>query len=129
MRNTAKPWMSTYSLDVPAVAMSNTIGTRRVTFWPSELVPVARMVSGYSPAGSDPPLRVTVTVCVVPLLRVNVLGDTETAPMPDGRTPRSAGAPSIDRVTGPAKAVALLFGVENVIVPDTVVLVVAAEIT
>ena len=54
MRKTAKPMMSTYSFEVPAVAMSSMIGISRVTFWPAEFVPVARTVSGYSPGPSGP---------------------------------------------------------------------------
>ena len=45
MRNVAKPKMSTYSLDVLAVAIVTVIGTRRVTAWPAEFVPVTRSVN------------------------------------------------------------------------------------
>src|SRR6266550_2520176 len=83
----AKPVMSTYWVELEPVAMSKTIGMRRVTTWPSELVPVARIVSGYSPGPSDPPLIDTLIVWVMPLLRVIVwglpVGANAREPLPD----------------------------------------------
>ena len=117
--------MSTYSDEVPAVAMSSRIGTSRVTVWPSEFVPVARIVRGYSPAASEPPPRLRLTDWVVPLLRVNVLGVTDRVPMPEGSTPASPAPPSIVSVTGPANAVLFELGVEKFIVPVAVAPVVA----
>ena len=45
MRNTVKPRMSTYSLEVLAVAIVRVIGISRVTGWPLPFVPVTRTVS------------------------------------------------------------------------------------
>ncbi len=45
IRNVVKPRMSTYSLEVLAVAMAMLNGSIRVTGCPAELVPVARNVS------------------------------------------------------------------------------------
>src|SRR5437667_3507699 len=98
----AKPVMSTYWVELEPVAMSKTIGMRRVTTWPSELVPVARIVSGYSPGPSDPPLIDTLIVWVMPLLRGKLDGVRLVAPMPVGSTPLTAGSafggPSMVRV-------------------------------
>ena len=88
---------------------------RRVTFWPAEFVPVARIVSGYSPGPSVPPLIETLTVWLSPLLRVKLDGLTLTAPSPTGSTPFDCGPPSSVRPTVPPKlACSLLFGVLNV---------------
>src|SRR4051794_39022981 len=78
IRKTAKPMMSTYSVDVLPVATSSTIGIRRVTVCPSAFVPVAGRVRGYSPAGSVPPLRDRDTDWLAPFERLKLDGETDT---------------------------------------------------
>src|SRR6476469_9609498 len=99
IRKIANPRMSTYWLDVDAVAMSSMTEIRWVTGCPAEFVPVARIVSGYSPGPSDPPLIETLIVWVSPFARVKLDGVTVTAPSPTGSTPLAAGPPSTDTLT------------------------------
>jgi hypothetical protein len=114
IRNVAKPRMSTYSLELLAVAIVSVIGTSRVTGCPAEFVPVTRSVSEYTPGPRVPPLTETVTFWLVPLLRVTVDGLTLTVPIPAGRTPFEFAPPSTLRLTSPPKKVPLLLVVLTV---------------
>ena len=103
IRKTANPMMSTYSLEVPAVAMSRRIGTWRVTVWPARFVPVARIVSWYSPGPRVPPLMETATAWLPFLLSVKDEGVSDADPIPEGSAPFRSGPPSSVSETVPPK--------------------------